>query len=234
MDKSPRKTATTLVSALICLIMAAGIPGCLFPAGHNAFTPQEQRIIRQSDSVMYVTVLPEDSAILRATVQDLPDALLRSEDFKTLAAKMLATVQSPEQDGIGIAAPQVGISRRLAWVQRYDKPGEPWELYPNIRILERSGAVSHDPEGCLSVPPQRAVVPRYGTVIVSWTDPQTLQERRDTVHGYTAVIFQHECDHMEGTVCTDRADSVSVNEAWAAERAAFLEKGAYRKPTWWE
>ena len=234
MDKSPRKTARALVPALICLIMAAGIPGCLFPAGHNAFTPQEQRIIRQSDSVMYVTVLPEDSAILRATVQDLPDALLRSEDFKTLAAKMLATVQSPEQDGVGIAAPQVGISRRLAWVQRYDKPGEPWELYPNIRILERSGTVSHDPDGCLSVPPQRAVVPRYETVIVSWTDPQTLQERRDTVHGYTAVIFQHECDHMEGTVCTDRADSVSVNEAWAAERAVFLEKGAYRKPAWWE
>ena len=174
MDKSPRKTARALVSALICLIMAAGIPGCRFPAGHNAFTPQEQRIIRQSDSVMYVTVLPEDSAILRATVQDLPEALLRSEDFKTLAAKMLATVQSPEQDGVGIAAPQVGISRRLAWVQRYDKPGEPWELYPNIRILERSGTVSHDPEGCLSVPPQRAVVPRYETVIVSWTDPQTL------------------------------------------------------------
>ena len=234
MDNSPRKTATTLVSALICLMMAAGIPGCLFPAGHNAFTPQEQRIIRQSDSVMYVTVLPEDSAILRATVQDLPETLLRTEDFKTLAAKMLATVQSPEQDGVGIAAPQVGISRRLAWVQRYDKPGEPWELYPNIRILERSGTVSHDPEGCLSVPPQRAVVPRHETVIVSWTDPQTLHERCDTVHGYTAVIFQHECDHMEGTVCTDRADSVSVNEAWAAERAAFLEKGAYRKPAWWE
>ena len=149
-------------------------------------------------------------------------------------APVFEPLQSPEQDGVGIAAPQVGISRRLAWVQRYDKPGEPWELYPNIRILERSGAVSHDPEGCLSVPPQRAVVPRYGTVIVSWTDPQTLQERRDTVHGYTAVIFQHECDHMEGTVCTDRADSVSVNEAWAAERAAFLEKGAYRKPAWWE
>lgn len=234
MEQSPKKTATTLVSALICLIMAAGIPGCLLKDRRNAFSPQEQRIIRQSDSVMYVTVLPQDSAILRATVQDLPETLLRTEDFKTLAAKMLATVQSPEQDGVGIAAPQVGISRRLAWVQRYDKPGEPWELYPNIRILERSGTVSHDPEGCLSVPPQRAVVPRYGTVVVSWTDPQTLQECRDTVHGYTAVIFQHECDHMEGTVCTDRADSVSVNEAWAAERAAFLEKGAYRKPAWWE
>ena len=234
MEKSPKQTARTLVPALLCLMMAAGIPGCLFKDRRNAFSPQEQRIIRQSDSVMYVTVLPQDSLVLRTPVQDLPEALLRSEDFKALAAKMLATVQSPEQDGVGIAAPQVGISSRLAWVQRYDKPGEPWELYPNIRILERSGTVSHDPEGCLSVPPMRAVVPRYGTVVVSWTDPQTLQERRDTVHGYTAVIFQHECDHMEGTVCTDRADSVSVNEAWAAERAAFLEKGAYRKPAWWE
>ena len=218
---------------LVPVLAALPVAGC-HDASTEGFTPQEQRIIRQSDSVMYVTVLPDDSLVLRTPVKELTDKMLESNDFQTLAAKMLATVQSPEQDGVGIAAPQVGIGRRLAWVQRYDKPGEPWELYPNVRILERSGTVSHDPEGCLSVPPMRAVVPRYETVVVSWTDPQTLEVRRDTVHGYTAVIFQHECDHMEGTVCTDRADSVSVNEAWAAERAAFLEKGAYRKPAWWE
>ena len=224
-----KMTGRILVPVLACLPAA----GC-HDTDTNGFTPQEQRIIRQSDSVMYVTVLPDDSLVLRTPVKDLTDKMLASEDFQTLAAKMLATVQSPEQDGVGIAAPQVGIGRRLAWVQRYDKSGEPWELYPNVRILERSGTVSHDPEGCLSVPPMRAVVPRHETVIVSWTDPKTLEVRRDTVHGYTAVIFQHECDHMEGTVCTDRADSVSVNEAWAAERAAFTAAGAYRKPAWWE
>ena len=233
MNEPLRKINRILLPALICLLAVCGF---YFAATlkTNRFTKRELQIIRQSDSVMYVTVLPQDSLILRAAAKDLPDALLQSEDFRTLCDKMLATVRSPEQDGVGIAAPQVGISRRLAWVQRYDKPGEPWEVYPNIRILERSGAVSHDPEGCLSVPPMRAVVPRYETVVVSWTDPRTLQERRDTVHGYTAVIFQHECDHMDGVVCTDRADSVSINDAWAAERDTFVAAGAYRRPGWWE
>ena len=233
MNEPLRKINRMLLPALVCLLAVCGF---YFAATMktNRFTKRELQIIRQSDSVMYVTVLPQDSLILRAAAKDLPAALLQSEDFRILCAKMLATVQSPEQDGVGIAAPQVGISRRLAWVQRYDKPGEPWEVYPNIRILARSGTVSHDPEGCLSVPPMRAVVPRHETVVVSWTDPQTLQERRDTVHGYTAVIFQHECDHMDGVVCTDRADSVSINDAWAAERDAFTAAGAYRRPGWWE
>ena len=233
MNEPLRKINRMLLPALVCLLAVSGF---YFAATMktNRFTKRELQIIRQSDSVMYVTELPQDSLILRAAAKDLPAALLQSEDFRILCAKMLATVQSPEQDGVGIAAPQVGISRRLAWVQRYDKPGEPWEVYPNIRILARSGTVSHDPEGCLSVPPMRAVVPRYETVVVSWTDPQTLQERRDTVHGYTAVIFQHECDHMDGVVCTDRADSVSINDAWAAERDAFTAAGAYRRPGWWE
>ena len=233
MNEPLRRINRMLLPALVCLVAVILF---FFAASMKSrrFTKREQQIIRQSDAVMYVTVLPQDSLILRAAAKDLPAALLQSEDFRLLCDKMLATVQSPEQDGVGIAAPQVGISRRLAWVQRYDKPGEPWEVYPNIRILERTGAVSHDPEGCLSVPPMRAVVPRYETVVVSWTDPQTLQERRDTVHGYTAVIFQHECDHRDGIVCTDRADSVSINEAWAAERDAMAAAGAYRRPAWWE
>ena len=219
---------------MVLMICAIALAWTFVAGKGEGWTRREITVIERSDSVMYVTTLIRDKELLRAPSADLGERELHSKRLKTLQEKMLRTVTDSSQDGVGIAAPQVGISRRLAWVQRYDKPGEPWELYPNIRILERSGTVSHDPEGCLSVPPMRAVVPRYGTVVVSWTDPQTLQERRDTVHGYTAVIFQHECDHMEGTVCTDRADSVSVNEAWAAERAAFLEKGAYRKPAWWE
>lgn len=233
MNDAIRMTNRMLLPALACLLLVGGV--LFFNDGQtDRFTRRERRLIRESDSVMYVTTLPQDSAVLRAAAPDLTPRMLQSDDFRLLCGKMLATVQSPEQDGVGIAAPQVGISRRLAWVQRYDKPGEPWEVYPNIRILERSGAVSRDPEGCLSVPPMRAVVPRYGTVIVSWTDPDTLEQRRDTVHGYTAVIFQHECDHMDGIVCTDRADSVSVNAAWAAERDSLAAAGAYRKPSWWK
>ena len=166
----------------------------------KAFTKEERLIIRQSDSVMYVTVWPEDSAILRTPCVDFTKAELKSKDLKTLMAKMLATVRAPQHDGVGIAGPQVGI-----------------------------GSIGKGPEGCLSVPPMRGLVPRYTDAIVSYVHPETLEPKRDTVHGYTAVIFQHECDHLEGRLYIDRADTVYVSTAWEAERRAF----DYSKPDWW-
>ena len=193
------------------------------------FTPEQRLIIRQSDSVMYVTTWPEDSAILRTPCVDFTKAELKSKDIKTLMAKMLKTVRSPQQDGVGIAAPQVGISKRLICLQRFDKEGGPFECYPNIHIDSLFGAIGKGPEGCLSVPPMRGLVPRYTSVIVSYLDPETLEPKRDTVTGYTAVIFQHECDHLDGILYIDRADTVYVSPSWEAERRAY----DYARPEWW-
>ena len=201
----------------------------------SPFPGRETALIDYGDSVMYVTVVtdPEDSLILRTPSVDLTDKQLQSKQFRTLSEKMLKTVQSPQQGGVGIAAPQVGINRRIVAVQRLDKEGEPFEVYANIHVDSLFGAVSRGQEGCLSVPGKRGFVSRYGSVIVRYTDPATLAVRRDTVHGYTAVIFQHECDHLDGILYTDRADTVFVNEAWKQERAPFEEQGAYRKPKRW-
>ena len=211
-----------LVGALIAVIFGL----C---RNHRAFTKEQRLIIRQSDSVMYVTTWPEDSAILRTPCVDFTKAELKSKDLKTLMAKMLKTVRSPQQDGVGIAAPQVGISKRLICLQRFDKEGGPFECYPNIHIDSLFGAIGKGPEGCLSVPPMRGLVPRYTSVIVSYLDPETLEPKRDTVTGYTAVIFQHECDHLDGILYIDRADTVYVSTAWEAERRAY----DYARPEWW-
>ena len=193
------------------------------------FPKAERIIIRQSDSVMYVTVLPEDSAVLRAPSMDLTRSELKSKELKTLTAKMLSTVRSPQQDGVGIAAPQVGVSKRVIWVQRLDKEGGPFECYLNPHIDSLFGDIGKGPEGCLSVPPMRGLVPRYTDVIVSYIHPETLQPKRDTVTGYTAVIFQHECDHLDGILYIDKADTVYVSPSWEAERRAF----DYTRPDWW-
>ena len=84
----------------------------------------------------------------------------------------------------------------------------------------------------MSVPGRRGIVPRSEGVIVRWTDPQTLQAVTDTVHGFTAIIFQHETDHLDGILYTDRAESVFDNPEWEAERAPFAAEGAYDKPDW--
>ena len=190
----------------------------------KTFSKEERTIIRQSDSVMYVTVWPEDSVVLRTPCTDLTKAELKSRDLRTLTAKMLRTL-----DGVGIAAPQVGVSKRIIWVQRLDKEGGPFECYLNPHIDSLYGQVGKGPEGCLSVPPMRGLVPRYTDVIVSYVHPETLEARRDTVTGYTAVIFQHECDHLDGILYIDKADTVYVSSSWEAERRIY----DYAKPEWW-
>ena len=104
----------------------------------KAFTKEQRLIIRQSDSVMYVTVWPEDSAILRTPCVDFTKAELKSKDLQTLMAKMLATVRAPQHDGVGIAGPQVGIGKRIIWLQRLDKEGGPFECYLNVRMTRRA------------------------------------------------------------------------------------------------
>ena len=219
MKKVNRVLFPVLILIAVCMVLFRPKP----------FTKEQRLIIRQSDSVMYVAVMPEDSAILRTPCTDFTKSELGSKDLKTLMAKMLATVRAPQHDGVGIAGPQVGISRRIIWLQRLDKDGGPFECYLNVRIDSLFGDIGKGPEGCLSIPPMRGLVPRYTDAIVSYIHPETLLPQKDTVHGYTAVIFQHECDHLDGRLYIDLADTVYVSTAWEAERRTF----DYTRPDWW-
>ncbi len=202
-----------LISVMLLVVL-------LFPGRScSPFTSWEKRVIQEQDSVLYVTTLWQDSSILRTPSADLSSAELRSALLKTLEAKMLRTVTDPSQDGVGIAAPQVGINRRVVWVQRLDKDGEPFECYENIRIDSLFGETVLLEEGCLSVPPLRGRVPRYNGVKISYLSNG--QKVTETVEGYTARIFQHECDHLDGILYIDRADTVFTHTSWAATRSAF-------------
>lgn len=202
-----------LISVMLLVVL-------LFPGRScSPFTSWEKRVIQEQDSVLYVTTLWQDSSILRTPSADLSSAELRSALLKTLEAKMLRSVTDPSQDGVGIAAPQVGINRRVVWVQRLDKDGEPFECYENIRIDSLFGETVLLEEGCLSVPPLRGRVPRYNDVKISYLSNG--QKVTETVEGYTARIFQHECDHLDGILYIDRADTVFTHTSWAATRSAF-------------
>lgn len=180
-------------------------------------TAEETALALESDSLMYVTSIERDSSILRTPSTDVPGSA--TEALKTLMAKMLYTVKDPSQDGVGIAAPQVGINRRVIWVQRFDKPGEPFECYLNVKIDSLGAEMVSGGEGCLSVPPKRGIVKRASKIKVSYIDPGTGESRSETVEGYTARIFQHECDHLDGILYTDRADTVYIDEEWATQLA---------------
>ena len=128
---------------------------------------------------------------------------LKSIEYQTLAEKKVSTVTSPEQDGVGIAGPQVGISRRIVAVQRFDKSGAPFEVYPNILVAASRGEKVPGSEGCLSIPGRSGKVARYRDIDITYTSTKTLRDTTETIQGFTAVIFQHECAHLDGILYTD-------------------------------
>ena len=186
------------------------------------FTRAERELIQGCDSIFRVLTIdnPADLEILRSKSADLSDKALMSEDFTRLAELMIATVTHPSQDGVGIAGPQVGLNRRVIAVQRFDKGIQtadgseeyPFEVYANIRIVEASDSLVLGGEGCLSVPDMNGDVLRSEEIVIEYTDysrpveaPDTLPVVRETVSGFTAVIFQHEIDHLEGVLYIDKA-----------------------------
>ena len=193
---------------LIFLLFA--LVGC---SSRPALSKAERELIGSSPDLMRVLTVEDkdDSLFLRKSAKDFSDKDLRSEEFRTLARKMVRTVTDPSQDGVGIAGPQVGISRRIIAVQRFDKDDEPFEVYANVRVDSLYGPMAYGQEGCLSIPGKRGTVPRWTNAVISYKDPSTLREVRETVSGFTAVIFQHETDHLDGILYTDKADSLFTN-----------------------
>ena len=137
--------------------------------------------------------------------------MLRTDDYAVLRRRMLATVQDPQNSGVGIAAPQVGILRRMIAVQRFDKPGAPFEFYLNPEIVESSAETAPGREGCLSIPGLAGTVVRAQRIVLRYRD-ERFAEKTETIDGFTAVIFQHETDHLDGILYTDRTDEAPTPE----------------------
>lgn len=179
----------------------------------GGFSSGELELLNGTDSIMRVLTIQDsiDLAVLRAVSCDFSAKELMSEQFTKLGRRMVATVTHPSQDGVGIAGPQVGLNRRVVAVQRFDKTGEPFEVYANVRIVWLSDSLAYGPEGCLSVPDRRGNVLRSQQIVIEYADLASLSHScddipmaRDTVSGFTAVIFQHEIDHLEGVLYIDR------------------------------
>lgn len=189
----------------------------------NGTRRKERKNAIQSDgsmAPMMDVVTTDDSLsehILRTPSRDLTLEDIGSDAFKILTARMLATVNAPGEEGVGIAAPQVGLNRRVILVQRFDKDGAPFETYANIRLEKLSGNPKSGQEGCLSVPPKKGNVYRWPVVTISYIDPESLKPVHETISGYTSVIFQHECDHLDGRLYIDKASGISIDQKWQAQ-----------------
>ena len=201
-----RNTTIGLCLILLGISLMAMISHFYTSEDELGFTKQELALIDAADSIMRVLTIEDSSdlAVLRSSSTDFSDEALLSDEFQRLSELMVATVTHPSQDGVGIAGPQVGLNRRVVAVQRFDKEGEPFEVYPNIKIVWASDSLAFGSEGCLSVPDRRGEVARSTEIIIEYRSQPDLQTVRDTVNGFTAVIFQHEIDHLDGVLYIDR------------------------------
>ena len=122
-----------------------------------------------------------------------------TDEIRQLAADMLETMY--EAPGVGLAAPQVGVLRRVVVVDVCDGSGL-FELV-NPVIVEQSGT-QDDIEGCLSITNLNGTVRRPLDITVRALD-RNGQEKTYHAHGYLARAMCHEIDHLDGILFTDRA-----------------------------
>jgi len=125
------------------------------------------------------------------------------EEVGVLVRDMLATMYHAE--GIGLAAPQVGVSQRVIVVdlREPDEDGVGVVALINPRVVEFGRNKDRAPEGCLSIPGIEEVVERPDTVTVEGLDPDG-ELVTMTVSGLLSRALQHEIDHLDGILFIDR------------------------------
>jgi len=140
----------------------------------------------------------------------IPDAVLRQtaepvervdDELRALMDDMLATMY--DAPGVGLAAPQIGISRRVIVMDPARDEDEPSPLVmANPVILERSEEMRIHEEGCLSIPEVTAEVERPAVTRVSYLDREGKPQEAE-VEGFLSTIVQHEVDHLNGVLFID-------------------------------
>ena len=126
------------------------------------------------------------------------------EGFTRLVDRMFELMH--QHHGVGLAAPQIGLNIRLFVAC---PSGEPTDrrVYINARLVAAEGG-EEDEEGCLSVPGVHAKIKRYQKVTLRAMNPDG-SEFEETGEGLLARIFQHEIDHLDGTVIVNRMGSIA-------------------------
>ena len=128
-------------------------------------------------------------------------------ELDRLVADMFDTMY--EARGIGLAAPQIGLSQRLIVVDVKEGEAEPMALL-NPVVAEFTGPVEKYEEGCLSIPGVSAHVDRPASCVVEALDQQGNPVRIEA-DGMLARCLQHEIDHLDGVLFIDRLSPIKRN-----------------------
>jgi len=170
--------------------------------------------------------------VLRERAREVTPEELRGDAVQQLIDDMIETMRAA--NGAGLAANQVGETLRVAVVEvrpdnpRYPyKPPVPLTVIVNPVIEPLDDDVEQINEGCLSVPNLRGEVPRHLNIRVRYMDREG-QEHDEVRRGLTAGTFQHELDHLDGTLFVDRVTDPATLSTWEQferfHRDEFVER----------
>ncbi|HEV3049359.1 MAG TPA: peptide deformylase [Longimicrobium sp.] len=141
------------------------------------------------------------SEVLRRKAETVPTP---GPELDRLVADMFETMY--DASGIGLAAPQIGLSERLIVVDVKEDGAQPMALL-NPTVVESGSAKDRVEEGCLSIPGVAATVERPTSVVVEATNARG-QPVRIQAQGMLARCLQHEIDHLDGVLFIDRISPI--------------------------
>jgi peptide deformylase len=162
-------------------------------------------------------IVREGNPVLREVAKPVPVPL--SDEDKQTAKRMLEFLinsQNPEiaekyslRPGVGLAAPQIGLSKQMIAVHTTDENEKEYSLVLfNPKIISESVEMTHleGGEGCLSVDREvQGIVPRHARITVKAINENN-EEVRLKLKGFPAIVFQHEIDHLNGIMFYDRIE----------------------------
>jgi peptide deformylase len=153
--------------------------------------------------------------VLRATAEPVDDV---DGAVRKLIGDMFETMYA--EDGVGLAAPQIGIGLRVIVVDPREDDVEPF-AFINPEIIEVSAETERGEEGCLSLPGLKELVERPVRVVAQGLDAEG-RPKRIEADGLLARILQHEVDHLNGVLFIDRVTPL--------KRRMLLKKWEKTKP----
>ena len=160
-----------------------------------------------------------NESILRAANEDvLP------EEVESLEKRLREELAQSKMPGVGLAAPQIGINKRIAIVTN----GPESLCLVNPKIIETKGMLVHKGEGCLSIPGKTFNTYRFREIrLVDDQHPSGI-----VATGLAAIIIQHELDHLDGVLITDRiayTDRIGRNDLCPCGKSGLKFKRCHGK-----
>lgn len=157
-------------------------------------------------------LVPENHPVLHAMAEEITAEEFANGTVKKLLKDLRGAIKTYKIDGftaVAIAAPQIGVSKRMFIIEDQSEEGDrlPTVIAINPRFLKMSKKTHVVGEGCLSIPDCYGLVRRSTNVVIEATDENGVGFSRGA-GGLLAQIMQHETDHLDGILFTDRAERI--------------------------